>query len=63
MLHHMLDQYIGKMKEAMLGIFRHRDFEMFTMEKSDVAEERSNLRSRMARLEKARKALNSFVPV
>ncbi|XP_063068468.1 interferon-induced GTP-binding protein Mx-like isoform X2 [Engraulis encrasicolus] len=62
-LHHMLDQYIGQMKEAMLGILTHKKFEKFTEERSDVAQERKNLRSRMERLEEARQALNSFVPV
>ncbi|XP_063068011.1 interferon-induced GTP-binding protein Mx-like [Engraulis encrasicolus] len=62
-LHHMLDQYIGQMKEAMMGILTHKKFEKFTEERSDVAQERSYLRSRMERLKKARQALNSFVAV
>lgn len=63
MLHHMLDQYIAKMKEAMLGIIRHKDFEKFTEEKSEIAQQRSYLHSRMERLERAREALIKFVPV
>ncbi|XP_063069629.1 interferon-induced GTP-binding protein Mx-like [Engraulis encrasicolus] len=62
-LHHMLDQYIAKMKEAMLGIIRHKDFEKFTEEKSEIAQQRSYLHSRMERLERAREALIKFVPV
>ncbi|KAL2081403.1 hypothetical protein ACEWY4_023256 [Coilia grayii] len=61
-LYHMLGQYNAKMKAAMVGILRHKDFERFTEEKPDTAQRRKYLLGRIERLKKAREALANFVP-
>ncbi|XP_063069872.1 interferon-induced GTP-binding protein Mx-like [Engraulis encrasicolus] len=61
-LYHMLEQYITKVKTAMLGIIRHKNAESFTQERSDVAQKRRYLLGRMERLKKAQQVLAKFVP-